>query len=109
MLYATDGTNISLAFKLDYYTKKDYRTNQCLKHVNPDAPSATKFKLFIKQVNGEFTIKEISLIPYQIAIIKLVKSFENMWFEHKQQADNQHADPWLHWQHILMFGEEIQT
>lgn len=49
-------------------------------------------KLTIKQVNGEFALKETTLVKYRIAIQKLVKSFLGIQFEHVPQAQNKHAD-----------------
>lgn len=37
-------------------------------------------------------LKEIALVPYQIAIQKLIRSFSHIKFEHMPRAHNKHLD-----------------
>lgn len=39
-------------------------------------------KITIKQVNDEFALKKVSLVPYRTAIQKLVKGFDDVQFQH---------------------------
>lgn len=49
-------------------------------------------KFIIKQVNSEFTLKEISLVPNHTTVQRLIKSFEDTRFEHNPPAHDTHAD-----------------
>lgn len=52
--------------------------------------------LIIHQVNGDFDLKEISLVANGISTQKLVKSFSNTRFEHVPRPHQKQAD-WALW------------
>lgn len=94
MLYAPDRTNISLPFKLEFFCTKNKAKYKdlviefisALKMENQRLRVKEDSKLIIKQVNSEFTLKEISLVSYRTAVQKLLRSFKSILFEHAQQT-----------------------
>ena len=48
--------------------------------------------LVIKQVQGEFSLKEPTLAPYRTAAQKMIKKFQNISFEHISSGSNRYAD-----------------
>lgn len=101
MLYAPSGTNISVAFKLEFSCTNNEAKYEALiigltttlnmgilrLRVQGD------LKLIIKQVNGEFELNEISLMYFRMVVQNLVKSFENIHFQHTSRAPNRMLTP----------------
>lgn len=86
VLYILDGNNISRAFKLKFFcvgNETGYEAlivrlmsvlQMGLRRLRLQANS----KLITKQVNKEFALKEIILVPYRTVDQRLIKSFKHM-------------------------------
>lgn len=51
-----------------------------------------RFRLIIRQVNGEFNLKKIALVFYLTAVWKLIRSFFSIQFEHVRRGNDELTD-----------------
>lgn len=50
------------------------------------------FRIIIKQVNGEFVLKEVARVSHQKGVQKLIISFLSIRVEYVLSVHNMHAD-----------------
>lgn len=95
-----DSINISVAFKLEFLcsnNEAEYEAlviglTSALRRGIQKLEVQGDLKLIIKQVNGDFTLKEISHIPYRTTVQRLVRSFDSVQFQLMPREHNRHAD-----------------
>lgn len=98
-MYALDGTDISLAFKLEFFcTNNEIKYGAlvivlilALKMGLQGFRVQGDLKFIIKQVNGEFALKKSALYPTEL-LSRASQILKSIRFKHTPRAHNRYAD-----------------
>lgn len=92
VLYASDGIDVSMSFKLEFLCSNNEAEYDVLIIGIIFILQMGISRVGVQRILGSSSLLYITLISYQTAIQKLVNSFSSTHFEHVSRVHNEHVD-----------------